>query len=486
MAALIVDHASPDQPKPDLPKPADGEGPRPGGRYSFRRQLSAVTLRLHFYAGVFIGPFILVAALSGALYALTPTIENYLYKDLTTVQAVDSPQPLGEQVAAAQHAHPDKAITQVWPAESSTDSTRVLLADPSNKEGNPLAVLVDPGSTRILGEQHTYSGNGELPFRRWVSGLHEGLNLGEPGALYSELAASWLWLVALGGVYLWWVRVRNRRNAKGILRPLPAKKGSRRSAMNLHAVTGVWLLVAILGLSATGITWSNIAGANVDKTVTSLNWKADPIDTALPGAPAQDSDDHAEHTGHAGHGQHRPALETDRTAAQVETVLATARAEGLTGPLSLRTPEDEHSAWQASERWVPWRTTSDAVSIDGRDGTVVDRLPFVDLPLFSKLSSWGIYLHMGIMFGLPLQILLFLVGLGIALIVVQGYRMWWKRRAFPGVPHRFPWKAWAAAALLAGTVGVFLPLLGASLLAFLALDAALVLRRRRKSTQSAP
>lgn len=29
-------------------------------------------LRLHFYAGILVGPFILIAAISGALYALTP------------------------------------------------------------------------------------------------------------------------------------------------------------------------------------------------------------------------------------------------------------------------------------------------------------------------------------------------------------------------------------------------------------------------------
>ena len=69
---------------------------------------------------------------------------------------------------------------------------------------------------------------------------------------------------------------------------------------------------------------------------------------------------------------------------------------------------------------MPWRTNSDAVSVNGETGDVVDTLPFSQLPLFSKLTSWGIYLHMGIMFGLPLQILLFVCALGIAGLVVFG------------------------------------------------------------------
>ncbi len=63
-------------------------------------------------------------------------------------------------------------------------------------------------------------------------------------------------------------------------------------------------------------------------------------------------------------------------AAEAERVLATGRAEGLTGPLRLYPPEDAHSAWQVSERWVEWRTTSDAISVDGSTGEVIDRQPF--------------------------------------------------------------------------------------------------------------
>lgn len=485
---MAVSVAEPTPPEESMSVPVSQPGRllNNTGKQGFRQQLAAVTLRLHFYAGMFVGPFILIAALSGALYALTPTIEHYLYKDLTTVESVENPLPLSKQVAAAQAEHPDLPVAQIWPAEEATDSTRVLLSDPSNAEGNPLAVFVNPGSAEILGEQTTYSGNGELPFRRWVSGLHESLNLSDAGALYSELAASWLWLVALGGLYLWWRRVRNRRSTKDIIRPLPAQKRSRLAAMNIHAVTGVWLLIAILGLSATGITWSNIAGENVNKAVTSLDWKAKPIDTALPGhGDAGEKSEHAEHAGHGGHGGMAAEVPEIDASKQVEKVLSVARAEGLTGALTLRPPEDQHSAWQASERWVPWRLTSDAVTIDGSSGDVVDRLPFADLPLFSKLSSWGIYLHMGIMFGLPLQICLFLVGLGIAMIVVQGYRMWWKRKSFPGVPNRFPWVAWAAMAIIAVTIGYALPLLGVSMAVFLLLDIALVLRRRSTSKQRA-
>ncbi|MEL4212633.1 PepSY-associated TM helix domain-containing protein [Corynebacterium bovis] len=522
------------------------DGRSPGRRPPLRRQLGAFILRLHFYAGMAVGPFILVAALSGALYALTPTAEEYVYRDLTTVPAVAAPVPLHEQVDAAQRSHPELTVAQVWPAQQATDSTRVLFDVPADAEGNPLAVFVDPSDARVLGEEATYSSLGELPLRRWVSGLHESLNLGAPGEVYSEFAASWLWIIALGGLWLWWRRVRaaRRRGARparlwlplrgrgstppsagtpataeaaggdaaapaaGTATPVSARRDTavrRRGAMNIHAVTGVWLLVAVLGLSATGITWSHFAGDNVNAVVTAMKWKATPIDTELPGSVVPPGHEgHAGHAGHGGDGAHAghaghggaggdaAATVSPRTvSAQIERVVVAARKAGLTGALTVRPPATPTSTWQVNERWVPWRTTSDAVSVDGRDGGIVDRQDFGDLPLFSRLSAWGIYLHMGIMFGLPLQIALCVVGLGIALIVVQGYRMWWHRRptrpgsragldGVPGVPSTLPWGAYGCVVVFAVTVGVFLPLVGVSLVVFTVLDAALATARSRR------
>ena len=94
--------------------------------------LGALTKRLHFYAGLFIAPFILVAAISGAGYAVAPQIENFVYRDLLHVSANDAPpQPLSDQVRAAQAAYPDYPVEQVWPADSATDTSRVLVADPA-------------------------------------------------------------------------------------------------------------------------------------------------------------------------------------------------------------------------------------------------------------------------------------------------------------------------------------------------------------------
>ena len=287
--------------------------------------------RLHFYAGLMVGPFLLIAAISGAFYALAPTIEKVVYADLLTV---------------------------------------------------------DPATAAVVGEERTYSGLGELPVRRWLSGLHQQLHLGEPGELYAELAASWLWVLALGGLYLWWRRVSAaRRRDPGtrtrLWRAAPAPAGDagrRRRSLNLHAVLGVWLIVAMLGLAATGITWSQRVGANVDAVVSALDWKAPKVDATLPPESP---------------GAGRPA-----SPAQADRVIA--------------------------------------------------------------------------------------VGLGIAAIIVLGYRMWWLRRptvrgtSVPGLPDVPSWRIVAGVVVFAATVGAFLPLLGMSMIGFLLLDLVLIGRSRAR------
>ena len=425
---------------------------------------------------MFVGPFILIAALTGCLYAVAPSLEKVVYHDVMTVPAVEKPVSLEEQIRAAQQEHPDMPVTQVWPATTPTDSTRVIVADPGIDESLQHTVFIDPATAKVIGDYPTYSGIGEMPLRRWISSLHESFHLGKPGELYSELAASWLWVMACGGLYMWWIRRRPKNKATANAAQQQPKRSARWKATRLHSTIGAWIFIGLLGLSATGITWSGLAGNNVDSLVERMNWKATPINTALHGTTAE-THEHTGLEGHAGHGD-GGASPSVSVAAEAERVLATGRAEGLTGPLRMYPPEDAHSAWQISERWVEWRTTSDAVSVDGATGDVIDRQPFSSLPLFSKLSSWGIYLHMGIMFGLPLQIALLALGLAIAALVVLGYYMWWKRRPrFLPTTH-FSWATTGLGALFAATVGAFLPLLGVTLAAFLVLDVILIHRQR--------
>jgi uncharacterized iron-regulated membrane protein len=165
-------------------------------------------------------------------------------------------------------------------------------------------------------------------------------------------------------------------------------------------------------------------------------------------------------------------------------------------------PKDTATAWTVSQTRNLWPVGRDSVDVAAATGTVVDRVNFADWPLLAKLTRWGINAHMGTLFGLPNQLLLAALALGLLCVIVWGYRMWWQRRptradrrAPVGTPpDRGTWRQLHPALLvtvIAGTaaIGWALPELGVSLLAFLAIDAVAGLiqrRRRRTATPTSP
>jgi uncharacterized iron-regulated membrane protein len=110
----------------------------------------------------------------------------------------------------------------------------------------------------------------------------------------------------------------------------------------------------------------------------------------------------------------------------------------------------------------------------------------------AQLSKLGVQAHMGYLFGLVNQLLLAALGIGLLCVIVWGYRMWWQRRptrvdrhAIVGIPPaRGGWMRLPAVAIAIGVPVVFaigwaLPMLGLSLVAFLAADLIVGAVRRR-------
>jgi uncharacterized iron-regulated membrane protein len=470
---------------------ADGPPPKPDRSRGWFPQL---LLRLHFIAAIFVGPFILVAATSGALYALTPQLEQLVYAEQLHAPEADEYLPLADQIEAANAYTKDQdTIVAVRPAPNPGDTTRVMYTGDGLGESETRAVFVDPATAQIRGDLTAYGTSGALPLRTWIDQLHRNLHLGEPGRLYSELAASWLGVIALAGLGLWIARIRNARTKKDFVRPNNRAKGYRR-VLSWHTSTGIWLLVGALFLSATGITWSQYGGGNVGTLRAACDWSTPSVTTDLSGESAP-ADEHAGHGGAAA-----PTSDPETVTANPPTfdaVLSIAREVNVnTGLVEITPPATAGTAWVVQEIQRSFPTEVDAVAIDGRTMEVTDRVDFADFPLAAKLTRWGVDTHMGSMFGLPNQLLLFALASGIIAMVIWGYVMWWQRRPTHepvrivgrapacGALRRAPWWGVAAVLIVAAGIGTFLPLLGLSLAAFVVVDALLGLRARLRSAKT--
>ncbi|MFI5777600.1 PepSY-associated TM helix domain-containing protein [Nocardia sp. NPDC051570] len=453
-------------------------------------------MRLHFYAGVFVAPFVLIAALTGALYAISPTLESVVDRDLLHVDSTGPARPLSEQIAAATATRPDLALAAVAPAQDAGDTTRVILTDPSLGESERRAVFVDPANARPVGSSVVYGSAGALPLRTWIDVLHKDLHLGQAGRLYSELAASWLWIIALAGLALWWRRVRSRRERRTprwLLRPDRTRDGRART-LNWHGVVGMWVLLPVLFLSATGMTWSTYTGEHIDALRGRMSWTTPTISSTLPGSTALAQPMGGEHAEHGG-GHHMGAPVPADRAAQVDKVFAAARGHGVEGPLEISIPARDGVAFVAKERRLPGVYTQDAIAVDGATGDVTDILRYRDWPLMAKLTNWGIALHMGVLFGPANQLLLLLTMIALITVIVRGYLMWWKRRptrsgsgialGHPprrGALRRTPIRLALPIVAAAVFIGWFAPLVGCSLLGFIVVDVIVAVVQRRRIT----
>jgi len=462
-----------------------------------RGSLFNLLRRLHFYIGLFIAPFIFIAALTGTLYVLTPQIENVLYASALTAEPQGAAKPLSAQITAArQHTGEAARIYAVRPAPGPQDTTRVQFTQGDLGASESRSVFIDPYTLQVKGDMTVYGTSGVLPLRMWLDQLHRGLLLGDVGRIYSELAASWLWVAALGGIVLW-LGTRPRRQAK---KPRAGFAFTR----HWHVTLGLVLALGLVFFSVTGLTWSQWAGGNIDKMRSDFGWLTPQVRTALDAnAPVATADPHADH--HAMpqmDGMDMSTMPMPAMAAKVvnapdadwDSVLHAARDNGIRAArVELRQPKGEGQAWTVSEIDRSWPSQVDAVSVDPASFAIVDRVEFASFPLVAKLTRWGVDAHMGVLFGLPNQLLLAFFGFGLCAMIALGYRMWWIRR--PALPVQNPAQtlltAWltlpryaqGASLIVALALGMALPVMGISLLAFVALD---LLRWRKAHRASLP
>lgn len=469
-------------------RPSDRPSVHPSDRPA-RRSWRPLLLRLHFYAGVLVGPFLLVAAVSGTLYAVATPLERVVYADELTTDSRGEALPLDAQVAAARGEVADLPLLAVRPAAEEGATTRILFDDGDTERSRRLAVFVDPVTGEVRGSLTAYGTSGALPLRTWIDELHRNLHLGEPGRLYSELAASWLAVVALAGAGLW--ATRPRRVGSG-------RRRGRARTRALHGTLGIVAALGMLALAATGLTWSRYAGASITDLRTALDWNAPAVAAEVPGG-AGPGTGHEGHEGHEGHGAPGDAADNgliDGPGVGYQAAYDAAAAQGADGLVEVVQPTTATGTYVVTEVDRSYPTRADAFAVAPEDGEVVDVVRFADHPFMAKLARWGVDLHMGVLFGAVNQAALVALGLTITVLVLSGYRMWWQRRPTRGaVPWWRPGRpaargAWRSAppaglavlGVVSLVVGWFLPVLGVSLAAFLLVDALLGVRARRRTT----
>lgn len=428
--------------------------------------------RWHFYAGLYVIPFLIMLAITGVVMVwFTAIAPEYGERLAITPQA--ETLSISDQANAALATHPEGKIGQyIAPHDAQTPAMfRVDLA-----EGQRMIAL-DPYTGAVLRDTE----NGAT----WYSlanDIHGTLLIGDLGDRLVEIAASLGLLLVITGLYLIWPR--NGAGLRSLLVPDLRAKG-RAWWKSLHGVLGFWISLGLVFFLISGLAWAGIWGGKYVQawsTFPAAKWDNVP----LSDAKHKDMDMTADDTvPWALEQTPMPMSGSDAGVDSLpmgmpvsfENIVALGRAIGFQGRFQVALPGDDGGVWTLSQDSMsydgPDPTADRTVHIDQYTGKILAQVGFADYSLAGKSMAVGIALHEGQM-GLW-NVVLNIAFCGVVVFVcVSGVVMWWKRRpsgvlrlAAPPMPAGVPLRGVAVIALV---LSVAFPMLGLTLVAVVLLD----------------
>jgi uncharacterized iron-regulated membrane protein len=222
--------------------------------------LYAAVWRWHFYAGLYVAPFLIILACTGLVMLARDPIDRWQLGDLLTNTSGAGPVSHQARLDAARTTFPNATLVRYQPGRDGTEATRVT----ATMNERPQTIFVDAttGAVRGIVEDRR---------RIYVVAhlLHGTLLLGDWGDALIEIAASLGILLIVSGLYLWFPKGTSFRHSFRISGATP-----RLAWRDVHKSIGailapVFALQIIAGLAWTEVwggrfvqTWSTLAAAN--------------------------------------------------------------------------------------------------------------------------------------------------------------------------------------------------------------------------------
>ena len=431
--------------------------------------LYALFWRWHFYAGLFVLPFILILSITGSIYLFKPQIERWEERPFRELGTANTVTP-DKQLAAVIAADPGARFNHYRLPREPGDAAMIQVG---MRDGEMREIYVSPQG-RVLGSLDPAA---RIP--AVVARIHGSLLMGRWGDGLVELAASWTIVMMLTGLYLWWPRPMR---LAGTVWPRPWLRG-RALLKDLHRVVGFWVAGLVLVTLASGLPWANVWGgafawsrAELGLVKGPRSWKVGTERAApahvhgmMPMAP--------------------PPIFAAREGLPLTTFVERARAEGLAFPALVLPPHAPQmfgpptaDVWTVKSM-AQNRLLDRQVTYDPRTGREIGRSGFADQHVIDRIVNTGVAWHEGQLFGVFNQIVGVLTALALVSLSVLGVLMWLRRKPEGGLgappPAQLP-KRWIISGVV--VLGILLPLFGASVLVILGVDrlrAALVRSRAK-------
>jgi uncharacterized iron-regulated membrane protein len=240
--------------------------------------------RWHFFAGLYVVPFVLMLSITGLVMLAGPWTDAYQYGDELT--RVDEPRgqliaglttiSADDQLAKVKGAYPHLQAAQYVPPIRANQSSVFKMR---GENFSTQLVFVNPYNGTLLGDFNSSD--------RWYSiadRIHGTLLLGKFGDMLIELSTGLTFLLLITGLYLYWPKPSFSSKS------VPESKKQRSYWKALHGSIGVYSLIFIVFFSLTGMAWTGIWGQKIVQPFSSFPvdkyasyWRSDKLKVSTHG-----------------------------------------------------------------------------------------------------------------------------------------------------------------------------------------------------------
>ena len=445
--------------------------------------------RWHFYAGLFVAPFLTLLAVTGLGMLLFANLTGKEGERISVTPQAHI-QPLSAQAEAARQAvNPDTASVVQYIAPRAEDMVAVFRVD---NGGDSVMAAVDPYTAKVVSTMPRSQG-----WYHTFDHIHSSILLGKTGDYLIETAVSLTILMIITGFYLWWTKPGSG-SRKGRLKAvfLP-KTGSGRSLWrSLHGAFGSWIMLVLLLFCLSGMAWAGIWGGKIVQSWSQFpagKWGVEPApESVVPTHGDVLNDGQTKEVPWILELTPMPVSGTTlgdnginpQEPMTLETLDRFAREIGFEGRYQLNLPKGEKGVWTLSQDSMSYDKISPfadrTVHIDQYSGKILADIRFSDYNAFGKFMAASIALHMGTL-GWWSVLANAVFCLLVVFICISGCVMWWKRRPskahglYPPARHSQtrPWYAMAVPLILLACI---FPTAIAAIIAVWLLDMLLISR----------
>jgi uncharacterized iron-regulated membrane protein len=266
-----------------------------------------------------------------------------------------------------------------------------------------------------------------------IRNFHGKLLMGITGKILVELFASWTIILLVSGLYLWY-KLKKMQSQNSLLKMLVPRHSpflGRNFWREWHAFFGSWIAIIIIFLVITGLPWSFLAG-NIIRTIEHKTSTPEThIGRDFGGSKTLKSNDieqgwvndHAQSL--AGNIDSKNIAKKSLSLQQIIDIAK--NNKNIVDRFEIRLPIDKNGVYSIinDSQKIPQNTAF--IHIDQYSGEVLSQALWSDFSIWSKMIAIGVALHEGKYFGILNQIINLIGCLGLILVIISGYFMWFKR-----------------------------------------------------------